>query len=335
MIIDLDRFVEEERPHWDELEAMLRRLGEDVAHMLSLRDARRFHYLYQRASTDLGKVKTFAAEPELRAYLEALVARAYGEIHETRGQSARFTPLRWVMETFPCTFRRNIWAFYAAVAITLVGALFGGVAIRLDPEAKDVLMPFPHLSVHPSERVAEEEEVRDFDPRAGSKASGTSFYFTHNTKVAITTMALGSAWGIGTIIVLFANGVMVGAVAVDYIAAGETVFLAGWLLPHGVIEIPAIFLAGQAGLVLGRALIGWGTRESLKGRLRAVGPDLVTLIFGVAAMLAWAGFVEAFLSQYHEPVIPYWLKISFGLMELTLLIAYLSRAGRGAEQTVE
>ena len=70
---------------------------------------------------------------------------------------------------------------------------------------------------------------------------------THNTQVSIFTLALGMTWGVGTIIMLFYNGVILGAVAVDYIHAGQTKFLLGWLMPHGVVEIPAILIAGQAG----------------------------------------------------------------------------------------
>ena len=58
--------------------------------------------------------------------------------------------------------------------------------------------------------------------------------------------------------------------------------------------------------------------------------DLITLVFGVAVLLVWAGLVEAFLSQYHEPVIPYSLKIAFGLVELVLLCLFLARSGRDA-----
>jgi hypothetical protein len=54
----------------------------------------------------------------------------------------------------------------------------------------------------------------------------------------------------------------------------------------------------------------------------------MTLIFGVGLLLVWAGFVESFLSQYHEPVLPYSVKIAFGLTELVLLILFLSRSGR-------
>jgi len=57
-------------------------------------------------------------------------------------------------------------------------------------------------------------------------------------------------------------------------------------------------------------------------------PDLVTLIFGVGILLIWAGLVESFLSQYHEPVLPYWLKILFGTVELVMLFTWLNVAGR-------
>jgi hypothetical protein len=46
--------------------------------------------------------------------------------------------------------------------------------------------------------------------------------------------------------------------------------------------------------------------------------------------LIWAGLVEAFLSQYHEPVLPYALKIMLGVLELILLTMFLWRAGRGS-----
>ncbi|HWY32685.1 MAG TPA: stage II sporulation protein M, partial [Candidatus Acidoferrum sp.] len=150
---------------------------------------------------------------------------------------------------------------------------------------------------------------------------------THNTKISILTLALGMTWGVGTMIMLFYNGVILGAVAVDYVRAGETKFLLGWLMPHGVIEIPAILIAGQAGLLLAFALIGHGRRTPLRNRLREISGDVVTLIFGVGLMLVWAGFIEAFLSQYHEPVIPYEAKIAFGAVELVLLFLFLGKSG--------
>jgi uncharacterized membrane protein SpoIIM required for sporulation len=67
----------------------------------------------------------------------------------------------------------------------------------------------------------------------------------------------------------------------------------------------------------------------VRARLRETAPDLATLIAGVAVMLVWAGIVESFFSQYHEPVLPYWIKIAFGVLELNCLALFFWRAGRG------
>jgi len=326
VIIDLQRFIATERPFWTELEAMLARLEAEPDLRMPLGQLQLFHQLYERTAADLAKLTTFSSEPETRHYLENLVARAYGEIHETREKQRRIFPLQWFFQTWPQTFRRHIRAFYLSLAITIAGCIFGGAAIAFDPDAKPVLMPFPHLLQDPRKRVAEEEKATH-DRLAGFKTTFSAELMTHNTKVSIFTFALGMTWGFGTILMLFYNGVILGAVAVDYIRAGETPFLLGWLMPHGVIEIPAILIAGQAGLLLALAIIGRGNRAPLRTRLREISGDLVTLIVGVALMLVWAGFVEAFLSQYHEPVIPYAAKIAFGCVELILLCLFLSKSG--------
>jgi uncharacterized membrane protein SpoIIM required for sporulation len=341
VILDLERFIREEQPFWKELSAMLDRIERDAACRPSLDEAQRLHYLHQRAASDLARITTFAAEPELRRHLEALVARAYGEIHEVRGKGLGFSPWLWLSRTLPQTFRRQLGAFWMACAVTFGGAALGAFALLYDAEAKDALLPFPHLQIDPAERVAHEERTaqwlreRGDDPMAGIKAQGTTFYIWNNTRVSFITMALGIAWGLGTIIVLFSNGVLLGAVVFDYIRAGEGVFLTAWLLPHGATEIPAILVAGQAGLLIGRAVIGWDDRTPLRGRLRRITPDLATLIGFVVLLLIWAGFVEAFFSQYHEPYVPYSLKIAFGGIELVLLIAYLAFAGRKAARGAE
>lgn len=326
MIVDLQRFIANERPFWNELEKLLDRIEAEPNERMPLQQLQLFHQLYERTAADLAKITTFSSEPETRRYLENLVARAYGEIHETREKQRRFFPLQWFFHIWPQTFRRHIRAFYLSVAITIAGCLFGGAAIALDPAAKPVLMPFPHLLQDPRKRVAEEEKATH-DRLAGYKTTFSAELMTHNINVSIFTFALGMTWGFGTILMLFYNGVILGAVAVDYIRAGETPFLLGWLMPHGVIEIPAILIAGQAGLLLALAIIGRGNRAPLRLRLRQISGDVVTLIGGVALMLVWAGFVEAFLSQYHEPVIPYAAKIAFGCVELILLCLFLSKSG--------
>ena len=335
MILDLARFIERERPHWEELETSLAAIAAQRLDLSDLKTSRRVLSLFQRACSDLTRIGASNAEPELRLYLETLVARGYAEVHAAHGRSHRFTPVHWFLRVLPQTFRRQAWAFYLSVAATVVGMVVGGVLLLISPEGREVaLAPFPHVAQQtPSQRVAMEEEMnrQSLQRLEEGKGQFSGYLMQHNIQVSMATLALGMTYGIGTLVLLFYNGVILGGVALDYILDGQTVFLVGWLLPHGSFEIPAILIAGQAGFILARALIGWGTREGLRTRLRLVTPDLATLIGGVALMLVWAGIVEAFFSQYHEPIMPYWVKISFGTVELAVLTAFYVYCGRKPE----
>ncbi|WP_050023885.1 stage II sporulation protein M [Verrucomicrobium sp. BvORR034] len=333
MIADLKTFIERERPVWQELERELGRVREGLASLSDLKYSRHLLALYQRASADLARIQGYSAEPELKAYLENLVGTGYAEIHSATRNSRHFKPWHWLTRTFPDTFRRQIWGFNMAVILTFVGAMLGGILVLHGNEGREAIFPsqFGHLVEQtPSQRVAREERPTEFDRMSGHKARFSAELMQNNITVSLRALAFGITFGILTVVLLFYNGVILGAVAVDYVMDGQIVFLFGWLLPHGSIEIPAILVAGQGGLVLGRALIGWGTPHSLRKRLRLITPDLATLAGGAAVMLIWAGIVEAFFSQYHAPVLPYWVKITFGTVELVGLIAFLFLCGRRA-----
>jgi uncharacterized membrane protein SpoIIM required for sporulation len=327
MIVDLKHFIEQERAIWEELDKSLTRIEDQARLQLTLQEVQRLHYLYERTGAGLIKISTFAAEPNLVHSLESLLTRAYAELQSGRPGTDKLSLRGWLFRTFPQTFRKHFQKFLVAVSLTIFGALFGGAAVTFDPDAKAAIAPFPHLLQNPAERVKEEER----EPNATLATSRSRFsatLITNNTKISILALALGITWGIGTTILLFYNGVILGAVIIDYVRAGQSVFLMGWLLPHGVVEIPAILIAGQAGLLLGQALIGWNSKENLQERLRSVTGSLCTLISGAALLLIWAGLVEAFFSQYHEPILPYQFKIIFGLLELLALITFLSRGNK-------
>lgn len=327
MIIDLNRFIDAEQPVWAELESRLDELDEDLGKPLDLESAQRLHYLYQRTSADLQKVMTYAAEPELQRYLESLVARAYGEIHDSRSREGRFQVVRWVSRDIPRTFRRHAAAFVVALTMTLMGGVIGGLAFEYLPEAKAILVPpgFDHLLNDPSQHIAQVESGSGMSVQEQAEFAG--YLMSHNIRVSFTALSLGFTFGIGTIVVMIFNGALLGLVAVDYVEAGEMQYLLAWLLPHGSVEIPAILIAGQAGLVLARAMIGWGDRQRMRARFRAISGDLVTLAGLVVILLIWAGLIESFFSQYGQQHLPYSLKIAFGFSQLLLLFGYLCFVG--------
>lgn len=327
MIININKFIKEEEKYWRELEVILDKIEDDHFFKMNLEEIKNFHYLYQRVSNDLIKIRTFVSEQDVRNYLESLVARSFGIVHEARKDLKVPSFKSWFFYSFPRTFRKHIFCFWMSVVIMMSGFLFGGLAVSFDNDAKEIIMPFSNLMKSPNERVAAEES-KAVDNMENVKARFSASLMTHNIRVSILTFGTGIIYGIFTIILIFYNGIILGGVSLDYILAGEAKFLAGWLFPHGAVEIPAFLLAGQTGLILAGAVIGWGTSKSLKTRLREISNDLVTLILGIAVLLIWAGFVEAFLSQYHEPVLPYFIKIIFGIIELILLVIFFYYSGR-------
>jgi uncharacterized membrane protein SpoIIM required for sporulation len=329
LILNLENFIQESQPRWHRFEKQLDLMEGKTFSRASLDEIQQFNHDYKAIAADLTQLRTFAFERELCTHLESLVARAALQM-QASPERRSFNILTWFTQSFPQTFRKHLGAFWLSLSITLLGCCFGIGAVALDPPSKSVIMPFSHLMGKPSDRVSKEESIlrkSDHDIH-DNKARFSAQLMTHNTKVSMTAMSLGLSYGIGTAILLFYNGVILGAVIVDYVLDGQWIFLMGWLLPHGSIEIPAILLAGQSGLILAAAMIKKNGRLSLTERLKRVIPDVGHLICGVAIMLIWAGIIESFLSQYHEPILPYAYKITLGICELFGLIAFLSISGK-------
>lgn len=335
MILDLNKFIQNGRSTWSELETFLEMLEADPFHSLDLESIERFHYLYHRTSADLARLADLSARQDIRIYLESIVSRSFALIHTaSRKNRQPLRPFYWFFITFPRTFRQHLTAFWVALAVFAAGTSFGGAVIFNDTDAKPALMPFAHLMQDPAKRVAWEEKAQK-DRMAGKKSSFASYLISNNTKVAFLALSLGISWGAGTFCVVLFNGIYFGATLADYIQAGQSEFLTAWLLPHGSIELPAILLAAQAGFLLAGALTGIGARGrpvSFRLRLRHISKDILTLMGGVCLMLLWAGFIEAFLSQYHEPFISYESKILFGSVQFGALILFLSFSGKKKER---
>lgn len=309
MILDLERFQVQAGPRWRDLESLLAVLESRPDRRVNPPEAEQLQELYAQVAADLNRVTHGALAPELRQYLERLVARGYAELYYAPPtRSEVWQPRRWlrIFTAFPETFRRNSRYFALAVLITLLGCAFGGLAVRYDPAAVDVLLPADYLR-NPGRRVHEEEQGqgRHLDS-AQTEAAFSGQLIRHNIQVALLAAALGVTFGIGTALLLFENGVLLGAVAVHYTQQGFGLFLTAWLLPHGASEIPSILIAGQAGFYLARLLLRRQEDRNSRQSMR----EWLVLVAGLAMMLVVAGLMEAFFSQHHAPVLPYGFKLA-------------------------
>lgn len=327
MILNLERFQARARPRWETLESLLAALEGRPDRRLNAAEAEQLQELYAQVAADLNRVTHGALAPELRQYLERLVARAYAELYfAPPSRSDLWKPRRWlrIFTAFPESFRRQSRYFALALMITLLGCAFGGLAVRYDPAAVDVLLPADYLR-NPGERVHQEEQGKG--ERLNSpqiEAAFSAQLIRHNIQISLLAAALGVTFGIGTALLLFENGVLLGAVVVRYTQQGFGLFMTAWLLPHGVFEIPSILIAGQAGFYLARLLLHRRENRDVRQSMR----EWLVLVAGMAMMLVWAGIMEAFFSQHHAPVLPYGFKVSVAVAELVLLTVYLLVIGR-------
>ena len=136
--------------------------------------------------------------------------------------------------------------------------------------------------------------------------------------------ASGITAGIGTLYMLFFNGMMIGVIGTACATYGMSVALWSFVSPHGVLELPAIFIAGGAGLRLAQALLFPGAL-SRRDSLAVGGTEAVRLLVGVIPMLIVAGTIEAFFSPSSTPA-P--LKFAAAAVIFTLLLAYLWSGSR-------
>jgi uncharacterized membrane protein SpoIIM required for sporulation len=322
--MDLARFIEERRPDWRRLEAILASVDRDGLGRLDVETARALGRLYRATSGDLLRARSRSASAELVDYLNDLVARAHGRLHPGR-RLGLADARRFLAAEFPALCRAEWRPIALATAVFVAGSLFGAGAMAFDPDAWSYLIDEQHRYLDPDRRVAREAAGQTLDP--GSQAAFSAFLFTHNIRVTILAFAVGIFGGVLTGVVLFYNGVVLGALAQSYHAKGHALFFWSWILPHGALELTAVFIAGGAGFVLGRAILAPRRRTRLDA-LREEGRRAVMLVLGVAPVLVVAGVIEGTISQWHEPVLPAWLKLLFAGSAFGLLCLYLLRAGR-------
>ena len=323
--MNLSDFIHSRRPTWQQLDALIGRAVTKRLASLSVGQARQLADLYRAASADLVQARTYGAGAEVTDYLESLVARGYALLYPAPKLGSIRSVAQFFADTFPRAVRQETRAFLLVVAAFLLGLCLGGLTTAYDPEAAALFVPAEHQLIRPRARVAQDEAAMRTGQRqlgAIGHAAFSSFLFTHNIRVSITCFAIGIAWGLPTLLLTGYHGVFIAALGVEYLRDGVGLFFFAWILPHGVVELTCMFLAGTAGLVLGRGVL-WPRGQPRGQRVREEARQALVLLGGAAALLIPAGIIEGTFSQIHEPTLPYILKIGFAAVIGSLLYGYL------------
>jgi len=318
--VNIERFLADRRSVWDQLDALVTR-AEDID--LSRAEMQELVELYRRTCSDLNRARSYTANPEILGHLNQLTGRAYRMIY----RAAHETPVwrsfvRLVTREIPSAFRRERLYVAIAAAAFLAGTLFGALAVLIEPSNGERLIPMQFFTERPRDRVAKIESGKErIENVEKAIVFGASLY-THNIKVSFLAFSLGAVSIVLGLLILFYNGVMLGAIAMMYILDDVPLFFFAWVGPHGALEIPAIIFGAAAGLVAGRALLMPGPL-SRAASLRRVLPSVWRMIIGTALTLVLAGLIEGSFSQFSAKTFPYAFKIAVAVLLFVGLMAYL------------
>jgi uncharacterized membrane protein SpoIIM required for sporulation len=307
------RWLQKRKPHWTKLEDLLNLTNRQGLKALSRYDLQELSLLYRQTAADLAAIREDPASFHFTRYLNQLLSRAHNTIYSGQRSSPRGL-LSFFWNDYPRIFRRNLMHCALATAIFLIGALLGAVLTYQDPDFK-----VKFLDPKMVETIDHHEMWTN--SILGIKPLASSSIMTNNISVSFTTFALGITAGIGTIYMMVFNGLLIGVIGVACGMAGMSQQLWSFVAPHGVLELPAIFIAGGAGFRIAQGLLFPGVLPR-RDSLAQAGAEAVRLILGTIPILIVAGTIEAFVSPTTLAV-P--LKFMMAASMFTLLLLYLFR----------
>ncbi len=311
-------WLKKRRPYWARIDELLTRSGRSGVRALTHAELQELALLYRQTASDLATIREDASSRNLAHYLNQLLGRAHNLIYMGR-RSRPAGIIKFYRETFPQVFRDTLPYTIAACTIFFALAAAGMMMAVVDPA-------FQRYLLGPAMMATIEKRQMWTDSLVTIKPLASSAIMTNNLTVSFTTFALGITAGIGTIWMLALNGLLFGVVNAACWQAGMSRQLWGFVAPHGVIELPAIFIAGGGGLLLAKGLLFPGTLPR-RASIAREGGRAVRLVLGIIPMLIVAGTIEGFVSPSDLPVS---LKFALAGAAFCLLQLYLKRKGERA-----
>ncbi|MEU1019282.1 stage II sporulation protein M [Streptomyces sp. NPDC005898] len=318
--MDLDVFVTAHRAEWDRLEALLRRrrrlTGAEVDELVTL---------YQRTATHLSLIRSSAPDPQLTGRLTQLVARARGAVTGTRQASWRDVT-RFLTEGFPAAvYRSRHWWVPAALLSTVLATVIGWW-VATHPEVQSSIAAPGDLR-ELTRPGGEYETYYSSHPAASFAAQ----VWTNNAQAAAMCLVLGAFLCFPVIWILFQNMLNLGVGMGLMSSAGRLDTFLGLVLPHGLLELTAVFVAAGTGLRLGWTLIDPGPRPR-RTAMAEEGRAALGMAIGLALVLFVSGAIEGFVTPSGLPT---WARVTIGVAAELAFLAYVyvlgGRAARAGE----
>jgi uncharacterized membrane protein SpoIIM required for sporulation len=308
-------FIKTHRVTWEKLNTILDRMAKNGPAGLTQDDLKALGPLFRRVTAHLAYAQTCYPEHEMVDYLNRLTVKAHGHIYKKETLGANRLKSFFGRE-FPSLVRIHWLSISLAGLILVMGLFLGFLLNHYQPALNGLVIP-EHVQRSITEELARGQIGAQWS--AGEKPAISTYIMFNNIQVGFSSFALGFTWGLGTVYILFLNGLMVGVLGAIFTAAGYALDFWTLILPHGALELLAIFICGGAGLTLAKALVMPGDYLR-KDALMVQGKIAVKLVIGTIPMFVVAAIIEGFITPGS---LPGSVKLSVGAITLILFFFYI------------
>jgi uncharacterized membrane protein SpoIIM required for sporulation len=284
--LDIRQFIKLHREEWKQLEHYITLLSKGKQ-SISKKSLTEFDRLYQKAAQHLSYSQTYFPNEDVTYYINDLVGKSHNLLYRDQVTSGK-----QIRDFFSRKFVGLLleqWKFIlVAFALFMIGGLAGFLAVLADPLHLYAVIPADVAQGVDPERLGEGHDSIDSSIMSAE-------IMTNNIQVAILSFASGITFGILTVYLMVYNGLLVGALAGAFWHSGMSYEFWAYIVPHGMIELTAIFIAGGAGLLMGYKLFAPG-RYTRVYQLKEHGKRSVQLFLGTVPLFVIAGIIEGFIT---------------------------------------
>jgi uncharacterized membrane protein SpoIIM required for sporulation/uncharacterized RDD family membrane protein YckC len=288
------RFAVRKSERWDQFQRLADRASRSGLDSFASHELPDFAARYREVAADLARARTYRADPATLARLERLTAAGHNALYrDDRGTWRRLAAV--VLQECPRAIIQARGYVVVACLAFLAPAAAGFTLMREQPALAAELLP--DVMLRRAEAGVERQAAgrRYVDIAVADRPLMASGIITNNVRVAIACFAGGIFLGVGSLVLLAFNGLMIGSTAGHFANVGLLQYLLEFIVGHGTLELFAIWVAGAAGFLMGRSVLVPGSLRRgdalvLSGRVG------LRMLGGAAVMLVVAGLIEGFVS---------------------------------------
>ncbi|MFW6022094.1 MAG: stage II sporulation protein M [Halanaerobiaceae bacterium] len=281
-----EKFINKHSDSWKELENIVNIINKKGIKKLETKKIKSFLELFRKSSHHLAYARTHYPESNTVSYLNNLLGKCHSHVYAVKKiSSGRFKD--YILIDFPDLLKKYRSYIIASFAFFFLGVLISLFMVLSNPDNAQIFLPQQYI-----------DAIKNNPSGGGGEWNYplvSSYIMVNNILVSLRAFIFGITLGLGTIYVLFFNGTILGSLTAIVYLYGSPVNYWSLILPHGIIELTAIFISGAAGLIIAKNILIPG-KYSRKDSIIRGSKKAISLVMGVVVMLIIAGIIEGFFT---------------------------------------